>query len=87
MQERASRAVRESPLSKANEAFAVDDRVSHFQYGLGRIIEIDARYTTINFDEAGVRKFLKEVVRLERSDVPAPPKPKVSRAKKAPKKA
>jgi len=79
--------VRENLLSKANETFAVDDRVSHFVHGLGRITAIDDRYTTISFDQAGVRKFLKDVVRLERSDVPAPPKPKVSRAKAVKKKA
>lgn len=79
--------VRESLLSKANEAFAVDDRVNHHQHGLGRITAMDAVYTTISFDTAGVRKFLKDVVRLERSDVPAPPKPKAVRAKAAKKKA
>jgi hypothetical protein len=79
--------VRESPLSKANETFAVDDRVSHFVHGLGRITAIDDRYTTISFDTAGIRKFLKDIVRLERSDVPAPPKPKATRAKAAKKKA
>lgn len=70
-------------MSKNKDEFAVDDRVSHYQHGLGKITQIDDRYTTIAFDTAGLRKFLKDVVRLERSDVPAPPKPKVPRAKAA----
>ena len=77
---------RESHLTKASVSFAVDDRVNHAEHGLGKITAIDDRYTTISFDQAGVRKFLKDVVRLERSDVPAPPKPKASRAKAAKKK-
>ena len=65
-------------LSKA-ETFAVDDRVSHSVYGLGRIVEVNDQVTTISFDTAGVRKFVTALVRLERSDSPVPPKP--SRAK------
>jgi hypothetical protein len=65
-------------LSKP-ETFAVDDRVNHAEHGLGKIIEVNARMTTISFDTAGVRKFLNALMRLERSDSPNPPK---SRAKK-----
>ena len=28
-----------------------DDRVSHTRFGLGVVIEVDARYTVIEFDE------------------------------------
>lgn len=74
-------------MSKANETFAVDDRVNHEVHGLGRITAIDDRYTTISFDQAGIRKFLKDIVRLQKSDVPAPPKPKATRARAVKKKA
>jgi hypothetical protein len=68
----------ETRLSKP-ETFAVDDRVNHAEHGLGKIIEVNARMTTISFDTAGVRKFLTALMRLERSDSPNPTK---SRAKK-----
>lgn len=74
-------------MTKANETFSVDDRVIHEVHGLGRITAIDDRYTTISFDQAGVRKFIKEIVRLQRSDAPAPPKPKTTRARAVKKKA
>jgi hypothetical protein len=69
-------------LSKV-ETFAVNDRVSHSDYGLGKIIEMDGRITTINFDTAGVRKFLTAMMRLERSDSPNPPNPARARSKTA----
>ena len=67
-------------LSKT-ETFAVNDRVSHSEHGLGKITEVNARVTTISFDTAGVRKFLSAMVRLERSDSPNPPKASRARAK------
>ena len=55
--------------------FRKDDRVSHTRFGPGVVIEADARYTTIEFDEGGVRKFLTSMVRLESSELPLPQKP------------
>jgi hypothetical protein len=69
-------------LSKT-ETFAVNDRVSHAEHGLGKITEVNARVTTISFDTAGLRKFLTAMVRLERSDSPNPPKASRARAKTA----
>jgi hypothetical protein len=69
-------------LSKP-ETFAVDDRVSHAEHGLGKIIEVNSRITTISFDTAGVKKFLTVLMRLERSDSPNPPKPSRAGKKKA----
>lgn len=69
------------------EAFAVADRVLHSEYGLGKIKTVDARYTTIEFDEAGVKKFVTDLVRLTRSDTPAPSKPSRGSRAKAAKKA
>jgi hypothetical protein len=55
--------------------FQKDDRVAHSRFGPGVVIAVDARYTTIEFDESGVRKFVTALVQLERSDVPVPVKP------------
>jgi hypothetical protein len=52
-----------------------NDRVSHTRFGPGVVIDADARYTIIEFDEAGVRKFVSTLVRLERCELPVPVKP------------
>jgi hypothetical protein len=52
--------------------FQKDDRVAHWRFGPGVVIAADARYTTIEFDESGVRKFVTALVQLERSDLPVP---------------
>ena len=52
--------------------FRKDDRVSHSRFGLGVIAAIDAHYTTIEFDESGVRKFVTALVQIERSYLPVP---------------
>ncbi|HEV8200547.1 MAG TPA: hypothetical protein VFC25_13355 [Verrucomicrobiae bacterium] len=71
-------------MAKTSGSLAVADRVQHAEYGLGKIIALDDRYTTIDFDEAGVKKFVTELVRLTKSDAPAPAKPsRASRAKGA----
>ena len=70
-------------MAKTGEAFAVGDRVQHSEYGLGKIKAADARYTTIEFDEAGLKKFVTDLVRLTRSDSPAPVKATRARAKAA----
>jgi hypothetical protein len=48
------------------------DRIEHSLFGLGSILEIDERYTTIAFDESGTRKFVTSIVELAPSDTPAP---------------
>jgi len=70
-------------MAKTGEAFAVGDRVQHTEYGLGKIVEVSDRHTTIEFDEAGVKKFVTDMMRLTRSDAPAAPRPSRSRAKAA----
>ena len=52
-----------------------DDRVSHVRFGPGVVIDVDARYTIIEFDEAGVRKFVSTLVQLDRCGLPLPVKP------------
>jgi hypothetical protein len=56
-------------------SFRKDDRVSHAGFGPGVVIDVDARYTIIEFDEAGVRKFVSTLVQLERCKLPLPVKP------------
>jgi hypothetical protein len=51
-----------------------DDRVSHSRFGPGVVVAVDARYTTLEFDESGVRKFVRALVQLDRCDLPLPVK-------------
>ena len=60
-------------------AFHKDERVSHARFGPGVVVAIDAHYTTIEFDESGVRKFVTTLVQLEASDLPVPVKPAARR--------
>jgi hypothetical protein len=55
--------------------FRKDDRVSHARFGPGLVIGVDGRYTIIEFDEGGARKFLTSMVQLKRSELQLPPKP------------
>jgi hypothetical protein len=64
--------------------FQKDDRVSHSRFGPGVVVDVDARYTIIEFDDAGVRKFVTALVQLERSDLPVPVKPPPPRRRRAP---
>jgi hypothetical protein len=64
------------------QGFSVSDRVSSATYGQGTITQVDEKYTTIEFDQAGTRKFLTSLVQLERSDVPAPVKPERTKKSK-----
>ena len=60
-----------SPSKKALE-YAPKDRVDHAVFGLGTIVQIDERHTTIAFDQTGTRKFMTSMVQLAPSDTPAP---------------
>ena len=63
-------------------SFRKDDRVSHTRFGPGVIIDSDARYTIIEFDDAAVRKFVSTLVRLERCELPVPVKPAPARRRR-----
>lgn len=52
--------------------FSAKDRVDHSVFGLGTIVEINDRRTTVAFDESGLRKFVTSMIRLAPSDTPAP---------------
>lgn len=73
-------------MGKAGETFSENDRVHNEIYGPGTILHVDAQYTTIAFDGHGTKKFVTNLVRLDRTDVPEPEKPvraRKSRATKA----
>jgi hypothetical protein len=59
--------------------FQKDDRVSHARFGPGIVIDVDARYMIIEFDGAGVRKFVTALVQLERCHLPVPIRPAPAR--------
>jgi hypothetical protein len=63
--------------------FHKDDRVSHARFGPGVVVAVDARYTIVEFDESGVRKFVTALVQLERCDLPTPVKPLLVRRRRA----
>jgi hypothetical protein len=53
-------------------AFRTGDRVHQRAYGVGDIIEINASYITITFDDGVTRKFAAARVQLEPSTAPRP---------------
>jgi hypothetical protein len=52
--------------------FSKDLRINQADYGTGTVISSDERYTVIEFDQHGRRTFVTDMVKLDRSDVPAP---------------
>lgn len=63
--------------------FAKDSRVTQPNYGAGTVMSSDERYTVIEFDLHGRRRFVTEMVSLSKTDEPAPAKPAKTRRKKA----
>ena len=59
-------------MAKNSNGFAVNERIQHEDYGPGTITNIGPLHTTIEFDQAGTKKFMSSMVRLERTDVAAP---------------
>jgi len=59
-------------VAKNSNGFAVNERIQHEDYGPGTITNIGPLHTTIEFDQAGTKKFMNSLVRLERTDVAAP---------------
>lgn len=70
-------------MEKKTPAFSPQDRIDHSVYGLGTIVEVNERYTTIDFDETGVKKFLTSMVKLSFSSTSAPEKPVKKKKKPA----
>lgn len=65
--------------------FAVGDRVTQAQYGVGTITSVDESRTVIEFDQHGSKMFATSMVVLERSATPAPARAARPRRKAAPK--
>ncbi|MCC7009863.1 MAG: hypothetical protein IT184_13735 [Acidobacteria bacterium] len=63
--------------------FAKDSRVTQPNYGAGTVMSSDERYTVIEFDLHGRRRFITDKVTLSKTDEPAPVKPAKTRRKKA----
>jgi hypothetical protein len=59
--------------------YSTGDRVSQEQYGHGTVKVVNEYHTVIDFDEHGARTFATPMVRLERSQTPAPVKATKSR--------
>ncbi len=57
------------------KSFQSGDRVFQAQYGVGDVLAGDERYTTIAFDEGGVRKFVTRLLQAQPSNEPRPVKP------------
>ena len=65
-------------------SYAKGDRVSHEQYGLGTLTDVNEYHTVIDFDDHGLRTFVTSLVHLEKTSSPAPVRAKaVRRSKKA----
>ena len=71
-------------MTKNPNEFTVNERVNHHIYGLGTISMISDQHTIIQFDQDGRKKFVTSLMRLEHSDVAAPPGRTRSRARKQP---
>jgi hypothetical protein len=69
-------------MAKSTLLFSPKDRIDHTVHGLGTVLAVNERYTTIEFDAAGTRKFMTTMVKLAPSNAPAPAKPVRSRKKK-----
>jgi hypothetical protein len=64
-----------------------NERIEHSVFGLGTIVDMNDQHTTVEFDEAGTKKFVTSIFRFSRSDAPAPvkaPRRKKPAAKKQP---
>ena len=59
-------------MAKNSNGFSVNERIQHEDYGPGTITAIGPVHTTIEFDQAGTKKFMSSMVKLERTDVAAP---------------
>ena len=63
-------------------AFKVGQYVHHTKYGNGIIVERDEDRTTIDFDTAGLRKFVTSIASFEAAEGEAPKKKRSPRRAK-----
>lgn len=57
--------------------------VRHFKYGCGTIVERNDNMTTVDFDTAGVRKFVTAMASFEIAEGEAPKKKRTTTRRKA----
>lgn len=62
-------------------AFKVGQYVHHIKYGNGIIVDRDEQRTTIDFDTAGLRKFVTSIASFEAAEGEAPKKKRSVRRK------
>lgn len=70
------------PTKKRMRVFVKGDRVCQRQYGTGTIVDTDVWHTVIDFDDHGLRKFATQLVELQQTSVPPPPRRPVSRPRR-----
>jgi hypothetical protein len=56
--------------------------ISHFQYGLGVIMDSNSEYTNIDFDLHGMKKFLTSIVVVQHAEGTPPSRRKRARKPK-----
>jgi len=57
--------------------------VKHVQYGLGVVTQSDAERTSIDFHLHGPKKFATRLMTVELTDEAPPPKPRLTKRRKA----
>lgn len=62
-------------------AFKIGQYVHHMKYGNGIIVDRDDERTTIDFDTAGLRKFVTSIASFEAAEGEAPKKKRTTRRK------
>lgn len=63
--------------------FKVGQYIRHAKYGNGMIVERDEDRTTVDFDTAGVKKFVTAIASFEIAEGEAPKKKRSARRAKA----
>lgn len=61
-------------MAKKKRKSTPKQRIEHGVYGLGTVVGVDDRFTTIKFDQAGSRRFVTAMVEYKLSDTPRPTK-------------
>jgi hypothetical protein len=60
----------------------VGQYIRHFKYGCGTIVELDDNRATVDFDTAGVKKFVTSLASFEAAEGESPKKKKRATAKR-----
>jgi hypothetical protein len=63
-------------------SFPRDARVTHRRFGAGVVLDVDARYTIVEFDDTGIRKFVTSLLQLEACGLPRPLRPAAPRRRR-----